>query len=257
MRGRARWMRACRGIRHSARSSMAVAIAAMLSLTVFLAPGYVDAESVTVVGEPVRSSSHPRIMVTDHDRPIAQAKVQVFRLSDGLWRPGRLFASITTNRRGMASIAALPPGDYSVQVTAEPCYMANLELEVRSSGKGKSTFSIPLDVFTEYPSGEPCPAIESCPDTGNTQLLRGTVTDPTDAVIAGAHVSLLRDETRGERCGAALTTDREGKFQVKLPVGSYRLGVNSLGFRKSVLPVMLDPEKEPGQLHIVLHVGGS
>src|SRR5665213_4333218 len=65
--------------------------------------------------------------------------------------------------------------------------------------------------------------------TGN---IRGTVTDPTGAVILGAAVTARQAETGLSR---SATTDRNGSYVLlELPVGHYRLQVAAKGFQEYV-----------------------
>ncbi len=65
--------------------------------------------------------------------------------------------------------------------------------------------------------------------TGN---IRGTVTDPSGAVILGAEVTAQQTETALSR---TTTTDRSGNFVLlELPVGHYRLQVAAKGFQEYV-----------------------
>jgi hypothetical protein len=65
--------------------------------------------------------------------------------------------------------------------------------------------------------------------TGN---IRGTVTDPSGAVIRGAAVTAQQAETGLSR---TTTTDRDGNYVLlELPVGHYRLQVGATGFQEHV-----------------------
>jgi hypothetical protein len=65
--------------------------------------------------------------------------------------------------------------------------------------------------------------------TGN---IRGTVTDPTGAVIRGAEVTARQTETGLSR---VTTTDRSGNYVLlELPIGHYRLQVAAKGFQQYV-----------------------
>jgi Carboxypeptidase regulatory-like domain/TonB dependent receptor len=65
--------------------------------------------------------------------------------------------------------------------------------------------------------------------TGN---IRGTVTDPSGAVIRGATVTVKQAETGLSR---STTTDRDGNYVLlELPVGHYRLHVAAKGFQEYV-----------------------
>jgi hypothetical protein len=65
--------------------------------------------------------------------------------------------------------------------------------------------------------------------TGN---IRGTVTDPSGAVIHGAAVTVRQAETGLSR---AATTDRNGNYVLlELPIGHYSLRVTEEGFQEYV-----------------------
>src|SRR4029453_3076303 len=65
-----------------------------------------------------------------------------------------------------------------------------------------------------------------------TASLRGTVSDPTSAVISGAKVTVKGEDTGFTR---TTTTNSAGLYSfTDLPVGSYRLEVEFAGFRTAV-----------------------
>jgi hypothetical protein len=65
-----------------------------------------------------------------------------------------------------------------------------------------------------------------------TGTLRGEVTDPTGAVISGAKVTVTNEDTGLTRSG---TTTSAGIYVFSdLPVGSYRIQVESQGFKSEV-----------------------
>jgi hypothetical protein len=62
----------------------------------------------------------------------------------------------------------------------------------------------------------------------DAQSVSGTVSDPSGAVVAGASVviqNLLTGDTKGAQ------TDDEGRFELSLPAGKYRLGISAAGFK--------------------------
>src|SRR5262245_59662815 len=62
-----------------------------------------------------------------------------------------------------------------------------------------------------------------------TASIRGTVTDPSHAVVAGAKVTVKNEETGLTR---TTTTNSDGNYQfAELPVGTYRVDVDAGGFR--------------------------
>jgi len=74
-----------------------------------------------------------------------------------------------------------------------------------------------------------CISLSAQQITGN---IRGTVTDPSGAVIRGAAVTAQQVETGLSR---ATITDRDGNYVIlELPVGHYRLQVSAKGFQEHV-----------------------
>ena len=74
-----------------------------------------------------------------------------------------------------------------------------------------------------------CLSLSAQQITGN---IRGTVTDPSGAVIRGAAVTAQQAETGLSR---TTTTDRDGNYVLlELPVGHYRLQVAAKGFQEHV-----------------------
>ena len=75
----------------------------------------------------------------------------------------------------------------------------------------------------------PCLSLSAQQITGN---IRGTVTDPSGAVIRGAAVTAWQAETGLSR---STTTDRNGNYVLlELPVGHYRLQAAAKGFQEYV-----------------------
>src|SRR5688572_17841672 len=63
--------------------------------------------------------------------------------------------------------------------------------------------------------------------------LRGTVTDPTGAVVSGATVHARNSGTGISR---TVTTDGDGSYQIiGLPPGEYEITAEAASFKKSVL----------------------
>ncbi|HEX4486042.1 MAG TPA: carboxypeptidase regulatory-like domain-containing protein [Terriglobales bacterium] len=74
-----------------------------------------------------------------------------------------------------------------------------------------------------------CLSLSAQQITGN---IRGTVTDPTGAVVQGAAATALQAETGLSRTA---TTDRNGNYVLlELPVGHYRLQIAAKGFQEYV-----------------------
>jgi hypothetical protein len=72
------------------------------------------------------------------------------------------------------------------------------------------------------------PALATAQSQATTGVIEGTVSDPSDAPIAGASVVIKNTATNLER---SLTTDSDGRFRgLLLPVGPYRVTVSQPGF---------------------------
>lgn len=70
---------------------------------------------------------------------------------------------------------------------------------------------------------------------GNTGAVRGTVSDPSGAVIPGASVNLVNGASGLNRTA---TSDAQGQFSfVNIPFGNYRLVIASQGFGSHTQPV--------------------
>jgi hypothetical protein len=98
----------------------------------------------------------------------------------------------------------------------------------------------------------------------STATMRGTVTDPSEAVVPGASVTVSNQQTGLTR---TTTTNGAGLYSVpELPVGSYRVAVEMPGFKRStrtdiILNVAddlaIDFELEPGDATATVTVEGA
>src|SRR5258706_9744495 len=65
-----------------------------------------------------------------------------------------------------------------------------------------------------------------------TASIRGTVTDPSSAAVAGAKVTVTNEDTGLTR---SVTTNSAGIYSfTELPVGTYKIAVESAGFNPAV-----------------------
>ena len=85
--------------------------------------------------------------------------------------------------------------------------------------------------------------------------ISGTVTDPTQAAIAGARVTITNQETGVSH---TLTTDRSGFYSAEgLPVGLYTIDVTTPNFKESVTSgIQIDPGARRAN-NVVLEVGSA
>ena len=90
--------------------------------------------------------------------------------------------------------------------------------------------------------------------SGQTHLasIRGTVLDPTGAVIEGAPYRLIAEDTNRERVG---TSGSGGHFSLaELEPGIYRLEFELAGYRRSVSETTLAVNQQI-QLDVILELG--
>src|SRR5262249_8576426 len=81
-----------------------------------------------------------------------------------------------------------------------------------------------------------------------TVLLRGTILDPSGAVIPEADVKVARGgSVAGER-----KSDSTGNFSFDLPAGDYRLEVSAAGFRAYLQNIRVTPNMRPLSVSLVL-----
>jgi hypothetical protein len=74
-------------------------------------------------------------------------------------------------------------------------------------------------------------ALSATAQSGNTGAIRGTVADPTGAVIPNASLSLINAESGLHR---TVVTDASGKFEfANIPFGNYKATISATGFKTS------------------------
>ena len=95
---------------------------------------------------------------------------------------------------------------------------------------------------------------------GNTQApgtgaIAGTVYDPSGAVVAGARISVLSEETGSSR---KVQTTPEGLFRVQLlPPGNYSLVVEGPGFKQQIMHSVPVVASETAVVNVNLEVGAA
>src|SRR5947199_823578 len=83
--------------------------------------------------------------------------------------------------------------------------------------------------------------------------LTGVVTDPADAVVSGAAIRAVNEDTNIE---AAATTDDAGRFVFgSLRPGPYRVTATARGFKESVVPGVVLQVNQAARLDVELAVG--
>ncbi len=88
-----------------------------------------------------------------------------------------------------------------------------------------------------------------------TATLTGTITDPTGAVVPGAHVTVVNEDT-GFTSKAA--SNGSGAYRIDLlPIGKYAMTVQAPGFKKFVQSNITLNVNEQASVGAVLQLGGS
>ncbi|MGH2395584.1 MAG: carboxypeptidase regulatory-like domain-containing protein [Terriglobales bacterium] len=88
-------------------------------------------------------------------------------------------------------------------------------------------------------------------DTGGR--LRGTITDPSGALVAGAKITLSDPTTSRSRTG---TSNERGEYFIPdIPAGSYRLEVEAAGFRRTMLETVLIRLNQTQTINVALALG--
>ena len=86
-----------------------------------------------------------------------------------------------------------------------------------------------------------------------TAAIRGTVTDPTDAAMSAAKVTLTNEATGVSR---SVTTNTAGAYSFPdLPVGSYRVEVESAGFKTAVRSKVVINVADVREVNVKLETG--
>lgn len=89
--------------------------------------------------------------------------------------------------------------------------------------------------------------------SSNTAAVRGTVTDPQGGAVSGATVTLTSTTTNAAR---TQTTNESGAYVFELiPPDTYRLEVESAGFRRSVLGDVRALVARPTEINVALEIG--
>src|ERR1700735_2465555 len=90
---------------------------------------------------------------------------------------------------------------------------------------------------------------------GDRGTITGTVTDPTGAVVPNANIQITNTDTSAEyKVG---TTNTGNYTLANLPVGTYVLTVEAMGFKKFERPGLVVQVAETVRVDAILQVGAS
>jgi Prealbumin-like fold domain len=142
-----------------------------------LLAGVAQAECVAL--EPQKSSGHVRIAVVLNGKPLKGVTVSIYQD----YPPAAHFSDLTTDENGIVALPELSRGTYDVSATFQGVVTSSLSLGV-TTVRELSAFSIDLT--------EPVQRAEKIPVHHRLQAFRGTVVDPSEAMIPGANVMVVR-----------------------------------------------------------------
>ena len=152
-----------------------------------------------------------------------------------------------TDENGIASLAELAPGEYEVAATLNGVASTPfVGLHVTSNPK-VTTF--PMDLT------EQVQRVEKAPILFHVEAFRGTVTDPSGAMLPGASIVVVKRGTQAKDLALTGKADASGHFSAQLAEGSYIAVFFVLGFRPAIAPFEV-ARGGASQLSISLNPGG-
>ena len=221
---------------HRRTAAIFLLLAFLLLLRVSLCPAQ----------NPGKSSISGTVTDPAHD-PVAGAKIS-------LNYAGQATLVIESDAEGKYSVE-LVPGPYNMTVTAPNVGEKSFQNINLTAGK-----RLTIDVELEPPSAksEPSPAaLEAQPATAGTgnASIKGTVLDPTNAVVVGAKAALAGPSGKFE----ALSNEKGVYSLVGIPAGSYTLTITAPNFAPKVFDNMtITPGFElPLDVSLALPSGGK
>jgi hypothetical protein len=216
-----------------------------------LCASLVDWASVRVM-QVQPSSSHPQITVLDGGKPAGGVRVRILRIGAGepvLLREG------TTGADGVVPNLELPIGRYRVVATWEKL-SDGLELDVTGGDSDEqSHFTLSLTCCLPPTLEELVAAAEKSSEKLRIRKLEGSVVDPTGTLVAGAQLSVLRENQGKLEQAVQFKADCSGHFSIELPGGPYVLLASASGFKTSLTLLEITAAAESGGLLIKLQVG--
>lgn len=220
-------------------------------------PTVCASESVEVI--PVlKSAPIVQIKTTVGKEPRAAVSVEFFRYESGLREEQRPRLSLLSDIRGIIHPPMLSPGRYHlVAISAEKTetLRADLILDV-SEQETANTFAMEL-IPTRYRSREQfIAAAEQSPNRERIKEFRGTVYDPSGAVIPGVAIEVVRRGATGKDRVAQLKSGAGGEFSTELPKGSYIAVFSASGFKVQLVPFEVSRDGSEA-LKVTLRLGDS
>jgi hypothetical protein len=209
--------------------------------------GVARPESVTVEApKPQESSRHVRIVVMLGGKPLRGVTIDFYPIA------AQPHFSAITDEDGIATPPDLALGNYNIVARLDEDVSTSLSLHVVPE-RMVSTFSLDLtEGFAQAQRAQQ--AAESLPIRDRVKSFRGTVLDPTGAVIAGTNIRVVRKGSQEKAVALRVKSDAKGNFSGQLGEGSYIAFVFSQGFRTAIVPFEVTKDGS-GDLRITMQIG--
>ena len=223
-----------------------------ICLCVFMAAHHAAAAVNVVVWQP--SSPHPRVSIHFEGKPIAGAKVEIYRDQ----RSSQAVFTAVSSMDGSTEVPKLKPGKYQFLVFADPKLVGYLYLQVSSlAGDDTSKFIIDLEccappTFEEMVASAEQTTPQSCLDN-----FRGLIHDQSGAPIPKVDIDVVSQGTKGEAHAAKLRSSPDGTFSSHLQDGRYVAIFRSQGFSIRLIPFAISQQCGNGELPVTLKIGPS
>lgn len=251
-------MRAWCGIKNNYQSGglrrhrLSITVAALFLCAFLVAPS--SAIGYVKVAEFLPSLQHPRIVVQFEGKPIADAKIEVYRDRSA---KRRLLHTLKTGTDGLTVLPRLRPGRYWVRGEA-PKLWGEVFLEVSGNAPAEANqFTMEMEPLP-YPTQEDVlAAAERAPIKDGLQTFSGVICDTTGALIPRASIDVLRKGTGGKVHVARIRSDAQGRFAARLEDGDYVVFFRASGFSERVLPLTISRADGSGELKVRLDIGPS
>jgi len=193
------------------------------------------------------------ITVTKNGQPLVNVEVFIDELQTMRTKlTSSHIAKGITDSKGEVSMQRLPEGLYAVFVHADDNrhWLGSLEVSAEiTSVQSHATY----DMFPKFPP--PCGHSHE-PLQARVRQLRGSVVDPTEAVIPNVAVEIYQGRLPQGEPLVRLKTDRIGQFASELGQGDYMMVFSTLGFMPQEVAVAIDSQGWQG-MRVTLAIAGS
>ena len=189
---------------------------------------------------PLLSSRVVRLTVVGKGKPALGAKVEFYSFGSG-GRSKEPTLTLVSDKFGWIKSPKLSDGQYEIVATTAHDLRADLLLDV-SSHYGKTPMAFKMELLPINPpyaapqlatpalTAPEIATLQQVPIENHLQVFRGTVVDPTGAVIPGATIHIFRQGTGPMKLLKAVESGKSGEFETKLDPGTYVASFSSSGF---------------------------